>query len=162
MFGSFDLGYGGSTTPSAEANVRVDPEALRAVLSAEWKEVLLTPLDTCGLVNLDGENYHAIWCATGDPLLRGLIENYCIWAPRVPWMDCDFFTTRSSTLFDCVAVYMAYAEDLLAFDVFSFRVTDDGFTVRDADGPYTARIAMRWTDLPAFEKHLSRRLLGRE
>lgn len=162
MFGSFDLGYGGSTTPAAETNVRVDPEAFRTVLSAGWKDVALTPLDTCGLVDLDGENYHAIWGATGDALLRGLIENYCIWAPRVPWMDCDFFTTRSSTLFDCVAVYMAYAEDLLEFETFSFRVTDDGYTVRDPDGPYSARIAIRWTDLPAFENHLTRRLLGAE
>ena len=41
-----------------------------------------------------------------DPVLEAVIANYCIWAPRVPWIDCDFFTRRSSTLFDDVAVYI--------------------------------------------------------
>lgn len=42
MYGSFDVGYGGGA-PSAETNVRVDPAALRAALSAPWQDVLLTP-----------------------------------------------------------------------------------------------------------------------
>ena len=41
-----------------------------------------------------------------DPLLRAVIESYCVFAPRVSWMECDFFATRSTTLFDCVAVYL--------------------------------------------------------
>jgi inosine-uridine nucleoside N-ribohydrolase len=158
MHGSFALGYGGGT-PSAENNVRVDPVALRAVLSAPWQDVLLTPLDTCGLVSLGGARYRAIWQATDDVLLRAVIENYCIFAPRVGWMHCDFFATRSTTLFDCVAVYLAYAEDLVETEAIRFRITDDGFTVRDAAGPLRARVALRWKNLPAFEDHLVSRLL---
>lgn len=162
MHGSFDVGYGGSTTPSAESNVKLDPAALRTVLAAPWQDVLLTPLDTCGNVNLEGANYRAIWNATGDdPLLRAVIEGYCIFAPRVSWMNCDFFATRSTTLFDCVAVYLAYAEALVEIETLRCQVTDDGFTVRHPAGS-PVRVALRWKDRTAFERHLTGRLLGRE
>jgi inosine-uridine nucleoside N-ribohydrolase len=160
MYGSFDVGYGGGPI-SAETNVRVNPAGLRAVLKAPWRDILLTPLDTCGLVGLQGERYHAIWCATADPMLRTLIESYCIFAPRQTWMNCDFFTTRSTTLFDCVAVYLAYSEKRVEVETISFDVTDDGFTRRAPNGPYRARVAIRWTDRDGFEGHLADRLLGR-
>jgi len=160
MFGSFDVGYGGGV-PSAETNVRVNPAGFRAVLSAPWIDILLTPLDTCGLVDLEGQRYHSIWSATDDPMLRAVIESYCIFAPRQNWMKCDFFATRSTTLFDCVAVYLAYSEELVATETIRFDVTDDGFTRRSAAGPYTARVAIRWKDRDAFEALLSSRLLAR-
>jgi inosine-uridine nucleoside N-ribohydrolase len=159
MYGSFDVGYGGGA-PSAETNVRVDPAALRAALSAPWRDVLLTPLDTCGDVSLGGERYHAIWSATGDPMLRALIESYCIFAPRQTWMRCDYFATRSTTLFDCVAVYLAYSEDLVQTETITFEITDDGFTRRSATGPFKARIAIRWKNRDGFEAQLAGRLLA--
>jgi len=161
MHGSVDVGYGGSAEPAAEYNVANNVPAFRTVMAAAWKSIELTPLDTCGLVDLDGANYHAVWRATDDPLLRAVIENYCIWAPRVPWMTCDFFTQRSSTLFDDVAVYMAYASDLLEYETVRYDVTDAGFMRRDSTGPFEARFALRWRDLPAFERHLADRLTGR-
>lgn len=159
MYGSFDKGYGGSPQISAETNVRVYPDAFRTVIAASWRSAVITPLDTCGLVALDGENYRRIWCAMDDPLLRAVIENYVIWAPRVPWMDCDFFATSTSTLFDDVAVYMAYDGALLNYETIRFSVTDDGYTLRDPKGPYQARVAISWKDLQAFENHLTHRLL---
>ncbi len=160
MFGSFAAGYDGAPVPVAETNVRLAPAALRAVLAAPWQDVLLTPLDTCGSVVLAGGDYHALWSATGDPLLRAVVENYCLFAPRVPWMRCDFFATRSTVLFDCVAVYLAHAEELVAIDDIRLRVTDDGFTVADPAGPFRARVALRWKDLPGFNRHLTARLLA--
>lgn len=159
MFGSFDLGYDGSPVPVPETNVRYHTDLLRVVLGAPWQDILLTPLDTCGLVILRDENYHAIWRATGDPLLRAVIENYCIWAPRVPWMKCDFFAVRSSVLFDCVAVHLAQSEDFVVIEPVSYRITPDGMTVRDPAGPFHARVALRWRDQAAFEQHLTRVLL---
>ncbi len=159
MYGSFDVGYGGGA-PSAETNVRVDPAALRAALSAPWQDVLLTPLDTCGSVGLDGERYHAIWSATGDPLLRALIQSYCIFAPRQTWMTCDYFATRSTTLFDCVAVYLAYSEELVDTETITFDITDDGFTRRSASGAFKARVAIRWKNKDGFEAQLAGRLLS--
>lgn len=163
MFGSFDVGYTGTLPASAETNVRLRPADFRAVMSAPWIDVLLTPLDTCNFAVLDGDNYHRIWSATHDPMLRALIENYCLFAPRVTWMHCDFFAVRSTILFDCVAVYLAYSEAFVETETVRFKITDDGFTVRDeADGPHTARVALRWRDLPAFHAHLTKRLLGEE
>jgi inosine-uridine nucleoside N-ribohydrolase len=160
MHGSFDVGYGGSGPAAAEANVRGDPAALRTVLAAPWRDILLTPLDTCGRVSLSGDNYARIWGSMNDPLLRAVIESYCVFAPRVTWMECNFFTTRSTTLFDCVAVYLATSERLVEVEPVTFRVTDDGFTVRDSHGA-RARVALRWKDQPTFEKLLTERLLSR-
>lgn len=160
MFGSFDIGYTGAAPASAETNVRLLPAAFRTVMAAPWIDVLLTPLDTCNFAILDGQNYHRIWSATHDPMMRALIENYCVFAPRVTWMHCDYFALRSTILFDCVAIYLAYAEDLVDVERVPFRITDDGFTVRDEAGPYTARVALRWKNLDAFHAHLTERLLG--
>ncbi|HEY3755482.1 MAG TPA: nucleoside hydrolase [Opitutaceae bacterium] len=159
MFGSFDHGYDHGP-PAAEFNVKVEPAGLRTVLAAPWKDILLTPLDTCGLVALSGPRYQAIWSATHDRLLRSLIESYCIFAPRQNWMKCDYFTTRSTTLYDTVAVYLAYSEDLVAVESVAFNVTDDGRTVRSGTGPYHARIALRWKNEDGFEAQLAGRLLG--
>ncbi len=161
MFGSFDVGYSGGLPASAETNVREAPSALRTVLAAPWMDVLITPLDTCNAAVLDGDNYHRIWSATGDPMLRALIENYCLFAPLVRWMHCDFFALRSTVLFDCVAVYLAYAEDFVETETLRFHVTDDSFTVRDETaGEFTARVALRWKNLAAFKDDLTARLLN--
>lgn len=159
MFGSFDVGYDGSPVPVPETNVRYHTDLLREVLAAPWQDILLTPLDTCGLVTLREENYHAIWRATGDPLLRAVIENYCIWAPRVPWMKCDFFAVRSSVLFDCVAVHLAQSQDFVVIEPVRYQITPEGMTVRDPAGPFQARVALRWRDQAAFERHLTEVLL---
>ena len=76
-------------------------------------------------------------------------------------MKCDFFATRSTTLFDCVAVYLAYAEELVEVETVSYEVTDDGFTRRAANGQLKTRVALRWKNLTAFEEHLTKRLLAR-
>lgn len=111
-------------------------------------------------IALDGANYQQVWCASQDDLLRAVIENDCIWAPRVPWMKCDFFATATSTLFDDVAVYMAYDGRLLEYETIRFSVDDEGYTLRDPEGPSESRVAIRWKDLQAFEDHLTRQWLS--
>jgi hypothetical protein len=93
-------------------------------------------------------------------MLRALIESYCVFAPRQNWMKCDFFATRSTTLFDCVAVYLAYSEDLVETETIAFDVTDDGFTRRAPAGPFKARVAIRWRNRDGFEAQLAGRLLA--
>ena len=157
MQGSIDRGYGDGSDPVAEANVKGNVEAFRMALQADWRSFKITPLDTADPVVLSGEHYDRIRAAD-DPMLNALIENYRIWADRVTWTEVDYFDERSSTLFDVVAVYMAYSHEHLAFETIPITITDDGFTRRDADGIPT-RIAMDWTDLNAFYDHLTRRLL---
>lgn len=159
MFGSFDRGYpGGPALP--EFNVKVDIAGFRTIMAAPWRDILLTPLDTCGLVTLAGDRYHAIWSATHDPLLRALIECYCVFVPRANWKSCDYFSVRSSTLFDTVAVYLAYSEDLVGVESIRFDVAADGLTYRSATGPFRARVALRWKNEDGFEAQLAGRLLA--
>lgn len=158
MHGSFYEGYDGGE-PDAETNVRVDPAAFRTVLSAPWRDVLLTPLDTCGHVTLDGERYRRVWSVTDDPLVRGVVENNCLFAARVEWMAYDDFARRSSTLFDSVAVYLAHDESLVETESLRFDVTDDGFTEPASEGEFEARVALEWVDRDAFEAYLTERLL---
>jgi hypothetical protein len=63
-------------------------------------------------------------------------------------------------LFDCVAVYLATSEHLVEIETVPFRVTEDGFTIREPHG-LRARVALRWKDESAFEKLLAQRLLSR-
>jgi inosine-uridine nucleoside N-ribohydrolase len=160
MHGSIDVGYGGKPPPSAEANVKDNPAALRTVLAAPWQDILLTPLDTCGVVDLAGARYQAVLKAAKTDLLVGaVIESYRVFAPRVRWMKCDFVDARSTTLFDCVAVYLATSEQWVETEKLGLRVTDDGFTVRDPSGP-TVRAALHWKNLDAFKDELVARLIG--
>lgn len=158
MYGSFNSGYEGGP-PTADMNVKIEPAAVRTVLSAPWRDVLLTPLDTAALVRLEGKNYNNIWSATGDPMIRALIESYCIFAPRQVWMKCDFFTTRSTTLFDCVTVYAAFSERFLEIQEVSFEITEDGSTRSNPQGPHRLRVALYWKGKDQFESEITSRLL---
>jgi hypothetical protein len=53
-------------------------------------------------------------------------------------------------LYDTVAVYLAFAQDLLAMDRLRVRVTDDGLTLIDSAAREVS-CATAWRDLSAFE-----------
>ncbi|MDH3266559.1 MAG: nucleoside hydrolase [Gammaproteobacteria bacterium] len=158
MHGSIYTGYDGEATPAAEWNVRVDPQSLQALFAAQW-DITITPLDTCGLVVLDGDNYQRIY-NSNDPWLRALIENYKVWLPNADYMDPATDPTKiSSTLFDTVAVYLAAERDLFEMRDLPLRVTDDGYTIIDEENGRNVHCATGWKDLPAFEKKLTDILL---
>jgi len=156
MHGSIRIGYG-KNSPVAEYNVFEEVLAAQKVFSAPWHEAIITPLDTCEAIVLTGENYQSIFHSS-DPLLQATIENYRIWSlPRKN--HGEFFSQKSSTLFDTVAVYLAFSTELLVMERMGVRISDDGFTVPDpAALPFS--VAIDWKSLPAFEKFLTRRLLG--
>ncbi|TVR62374.1 MAG: nucleoside hydrolase, partial [Spirochaetaceae bacterium] len=108
MFGSVDRGYGPGSPPVAETNVRVDVNAAKRVLGAKWSEAVITPLDTCDDAIISGDRYRRLRDSE-DPLIRAVFENYEVWAKLVTWMTVDFLEERTSTLFDTVAVYLAYS-----------------------------------------------------
>jgi inosine-uridine nucleoside N-ribohydrolase len=158
MFGSLRRGYGGKPVPEPEWNVRADPAAARTVLAAPWREAILTPLDTCGLVQLAGERYARLRDSK-DPLLRAVIENYALWCPHQEWCAKDpaYVKAKSSTLFDPVAVYLAGAHDLVKTESLPVRVTDEGMTRAGGDGPKRLW-ATEWRSLDEFEDLLVDRL----
>lgn len=157
MYGSIRRGYGGAATPAAEYNVRVDPASLQAIFAAPW-EITITPLDTCGLVVLDGENYRSVY-ASDKPGLVALMENYRSWLPGAPYIAPDHDMSRvSTTLFDSVAVHLAAAGDLVAMERLPIKVTNDGYTVIDREQGRPVNCAVAWKDLDGFERQLAETL----
>jgi len=155
MDGSVRLGYGGAKQPCAEWNVKADTQALQAVFAAPW-DITITPLDTCGLVNLTGEKYQRVRAAT-DSIATNLLANYRLWAAADSGSPAGTTEQHSSTLFDTVAVYLAMRPDLCVMETLNLRVTDDGFTVSDPQAR-TVNVATRWKNLGAYEDFLVNRL----
>jgi hypothetical protein len=125
-------------------------------LSAPWREILITPLDTCGLVVLKGQRYQRVLRST-NPALKALMENYRIWARLAGWVAADLADSQSSTLFDTVAIYLAYSQHLVEMEGMRLRVTDDGLTIPGPAGD-KVQVALRWRDLDGFYDHLVERL----
>jgi len=152
MFGSVRIGYGGGKTPAAEWNVKADPKACQKVFTAPW-DMTITPLDTCGLVVLDGERYARVRDSK-DPIAAAIVENYRIWSKNNPSAE-----KHSSVLFDTVAVYLAIRHDLCAMERLGLRVTDDGLTVID-DKAKRIDTATAWKDLAGYHDFLVNRLIN--
>jgi inosine-uridine nucleoside N-ribohydrolase len=152
MHGSVRLGYSGNKTVAAEWNVKADPKACQKVFTAPW-DMTITPLDTCGLVTLDGERYARVRDSR-DPIASAIIQNYRFWSKKSETAE-----RRSSVLFDCVAVYLATSQDLCRMERLGLRVTDDGFTRID-DKAKVVTAATEWKSLDGFRDFLVNRLTG--
>lgn len=155
MDGSIRLGYGGSKTPTAEWNIKAAPLAAEQVLSAAW-DITITPLDTCGLVMLDGARYQRILSA-GNPITSAILTNYRIWSQsNESKPDPEH---HSTTLFDPVAVFLAFSHKFCKFERLRIRVADDGFTRID-DRAKQMEVATAWNNLDGFRDFLVDRLCG--
>jgi inosine-uridine nucleoside N-ribohydrolase len=151
MHGSIRRHHDGGEGAIAEYNVKQDVAACRAVFAAPWRDITITPLDTCGQVRLRGSRYAAI-AASSDPLLRSVVDNYRIWLNGRP-------DTESSILFDTVAVHLAFSTEFLEMRQMRLRVTDEGFTAEESRGA-SVNVALNWTDLDGYQDSLVRRLVG--
>ena len=159
MFGSVYKGYAGEPEAAAEWNVRVDPQSLQTVFAAPW-DCTITPLDTCGLIVLDGPGYRQLH-DSDDLWIRALMENYRAWLPGAPYIDPNTDTSSiSTTLFDTVAVYLAADEDLVEMRELPLRVTSDGYTIIDTENGRPVNCAVSWKDIEAFKRRLVSTLLG--
>jgi inosine-uridine nucleoside N-ribohydrolase len=159
MHGSLRLGYNGASEPMPEYNVVRDIQAAQTVFCAPWREMVITPLDTCGLVRLAGEKFASVRDCPST-LAQAVIQNYWGWIKNIPdeWAKQMDAQRQSSVLFDTVAVYLAFAESLLVMEDLPVKVNDEGMTVIDPTGQ-TVRCAMHWKDLGAFEDLLVERLV---
>ncbi|MBN2313861.1 MAG: nucleoside hydrolase [Sedimentisphaerales bacterium] len=168
MHGSVRLGYGGNPKPSPEYNVKAYVKEAQKVFTAPWK-MTITPLDTCGIVQLEGEKYQKV-LRKNSPLTRALIANYHAWYRQgLINENKNFIGTElnrkinqklqssSTTLFDTVAVYLAMSTDLVRMEELGITVTDDGYTKID-DNAKVIHCATEWKDLGAFENFLVERL----
>jgi len=156
MHGSVRLGYGGSPKISAEWNVRADAKACQKVLSAPW-DITITPLDTCGLVELSGDRYARVRDSR-DPVAAAIVANYRFWSTDKD-KNNRVAESRSSTLFDTVAVYLAFTQELCTMEQLGVRVDEKGFTLLD-DQAKSMRVATAWKSLDGFRDFLVARLTG--
>jgi inosine-uridine nucleoside N-ribohydrolase len=158
MFGSLHRGYDGAARRDAEWNVKSAIPGFRAAMEAPWP-VLLTPLDTCGLVHLPQAKWAKV-LASPDPGARTLVENNRLWCQARPDI-CGNDPTRAeretTVLYDTVAVYLAFSEKLVRVEETGVRVDDGGMTIPDPAAP-KRRWAVDWTDLGAYEDLLVERL----
>jgi hypothetical protein len=70
------------------------------------------------------------------------------------------YGTRSSVLFDTVAVYLAFTQELCKMEKLGIRVTDDGFTRID-DQAKKVNAAVEWKNLDSYRDLLVARLTER-
>jgi inosine-uridine nucleoside N-ribohydrolase len=155
MHGSVRKGYNNDPQPCVEFNMTYVPGA-KKVFAAPWRSAAITPLDTCGLVKLDGAPFAKLK-ASDDPTVKALLESYRVWAKKKSIDDLN----ESSVLFDTAAVYLAGREKpLLELESLSIGVTDQGMTVvLDPEGG-SMRVATNWQDLAAYREHLVKVLLS--
>lgn len=155
MHGSVRVGYGGNTNIAAEYNVKIDPKSCQKTFAAPWK-ITITPLDTCDKLALTGDKYQRVYIST-DPIASAIITNYHLWATVRGKGSPEGFPSRSTTLFDVVAVYLAFSQEWCGMETMGIRVTDDGFTIADPHAPRMS-VATSWKNLPVLEDLLVQRL----
>jgi inosine-uridine nucleoside N-ribohydrolase len=153
MDGSVRLGYAGAKTPCAEWNVKSNPAAAKKGLSAAW-DITITPLDTCGLVTLDGVRYQRILQARGA-VATTIVENYRLWS-KAGKKESEA-EQHSSILYDPVAVYLAFSRRFCKMERLGIRVTDDGLTVIDDQAKHMD-VATEWISLEGFRDLLVERI----
>jgi inosine-uridine nucleoside N-ribohydrolase len=158
MYGSVRRGYDGSKTVSAEWNVKADAKSCQKAFTAPW-DMTITPLDTCGVVTLDGERYQRLRDSK-DLIASTIIENYRIWS-KANKAPNDAAEQHSSVLFDTVAVYLAMSHDLCRMEKLGIRITDDGFTRIDEQAKQV-QVATEWKSLDGYRDFLVERLAGKQ
>lgn len=155
MFGSYKVGYRGNPEIAAEYNVVHDIAAAEFVLSAPWQEMVITPLDSCGLIKLDGEHYKRLENAE-NPAVKALLEHYRVWRK---YSGQPEVVEESSVLFDTVAVHLVSSTEYLEMQEVRLAVDDKGYTVESADAP-VMKVAVGWKDLDSYKDFLTDTLLA--
>ena len=155
MHGSLQRHQDNAPGAIKEYNVERDLAASRAVFTAPW-EMTITPLDTCGCVRLEGEQFAAL-VASPNPVARAIMECHWLYLKATPPVAAES-VGRTTILYDTVAVYLAFAHQFVTLEHLGVRVCDDGFTRVD---PAAKRIACatEWKDLAGFKHLLLERLL---
>lgn len=148
MQGSVYVGYGRGAQ-CAEYNIIQDIPAAKAMFSAPWLNIEITPLDTCDRIVLDGERYQKLLKNRDKKILGMILENYELWCKHQS-PDNNAYETHSSTLFDTVAIYMAFTHDNLRFERLPIRVDDNGFTRITEGIKPNVDAAIEWFDLESY------------
>lgn len=155
MQGSVYKGYLGMSTPSVEYNVFREINACRTIFSAPW-DVTITPLDTCGIVQIKNDKFQKIK-SCNNKVVKAILENYEAWTKNSPFGKFFNPNKETSICYDTVAIYLAFSEELLNMESLGITVTDKGET-KINDSAKKIQCAISWKDLQAFEDFIVNRL----
>lgn len=114
MGGSVYFGYRMRPTPTNEYNIKADAKAAQIVFNS-GVPIVMIGLDVTAMMQPDDEDMAAL-AATDKPLAKALHELFIHWGRPVP------------TMFDSVAVAVAFQRDLCKYEPMRIEVTDDGYT----------------------------------
>lgn len=158
MLGSIRRGYNNSGKLAREWNVATYVDEAQIVFNSPWS-MMITPLDTCGIVKLVGKKYRRV-AESKNPVAEVVLDAYQSWLERPgypPEKRWDI-NQSSSTLYDTVAIYLAMSTDLFKMEEVEISVDTNGYTLIDNNAK-TVNCAMEWKDLNAFEEFLVSRIV---
>lgn len=156
MHGSIRIGYQGAPSPHPEYNVIRDIQACKDVFQASWEKTI-TPLDTCGNIVLTGDNFERIMHCD-NTIVKIVKENFKIWAKENRLTKLITEDKKTSILFDIVAIYLGFSEELLNIEDLKIEVTEKGITKISEKGS-NIRCATSWKDVQAFKDLIVNRLV---
>jgi len=157
MHGSIRIGYKGSNSPRGEFNVKRNIKACRDVFQAPWEKTI-TPLDTCGNIVLSGELFEC-FMKCDNIVVNAIKENFENWKKKIIPKLFMAKKNETSILFDTVAIYLGFSEDLLNIEELNIDITDRGLTQISERGNLI-RCATSWKDVEAFKNLLVDRLIN--
>ncbi|MHA1488500.1 MAG: nucleoside hydrolase [Promethearchaeota archaeon] len=157
MHGSIRIGYQGTPSPHPEYNVIRDIQACRDVFQAPWEKTI-TPLDTCGNIVLSGEHFERIMNCD-NKIVKLIKENFEIWAKKNRLTKLITEEKKTSILFDIVAIYLGFSEELLNIEELKIEVTEKGITKISEKGN-NIRCATSWKDVQGFKNLIVNRLVN--
>ena len=126
MFGSFKIGYDGSTKINSEWNVLCDIPAAKSFVQS-GANIIYAGLDVTAMVKLSAENRLKLLMRQ-SPLTSAMQGLYILWGQETP------------TLFDPVAIGMETNPELFTTEKVHVYVDDKGFTRLDPSKPANATI----------------------
>jgi len=154
MLGSVYVKYDGTPGRIPEYNVVRDLPAAQLVFGEKhWHSFKITPIDTCGSVRLARAQFLELE-QTG-PLMRKVTASNRVWTG---WNEYHGeLPPTTSTLFDTVAVYMAFSTEYLEMVQLRLCCDDHGCLIEHPDGTLIDT-AVRWKNRQQFLDLLMRRL----
>lgn len=159
MHGSLRRGYMGAPKPMREYNVKQHSLSCQRVFASAW-DITITPLDSCGIIQLEGERFQRLLEGRSDLLQAALDNHFSFFEAVADWPGFNSMDPQiqTSVLYDTVAVYLAFSEAWLTMERLPVVVTDDGKTLLDEAGRQI-NCATGWRDREAFLDFLTERLL---
>ncbi len=142
MGGSVERGYGSSSKPDAEWNIKSNPTAAQIVFSS-GVPILMVPLDVTAMLQLDAAGRRRVFTRL-TPLTNALTILYHLWGNETP------------TLFDPMAVAMLIDPTLCETQQLAIEVDSQGFTRVAPDRPPNATVALDTDPARFFQFYLSR------